>query len=451
MKHIAITLNMIGMLAVAPLLAPVAGRAADVVSTLDGKPPLIIGHRGLPGLMPEETQASYELAADLGTDALEEDLHLTKDCVLVARHNPWLSDNTNVADVAKTNPEVMARKRTVPGVMVNVSWPQTPTSGPAAYLTDLTNPKDPNSVLKSLVVDGEDHTGDWSISDFTMKELKDWFGGTTYDAAAERPKIYNGKFPILSFQEIIEIAKAKGQQTGRVISVYPESKNPTWNDAQARANGCGAPGSHPLEDAMIKIVEDNGLNSKTAPIYVQSFEPSSLKYLVAHGLKTKVVQLIDGYDVDFKTGAVVYNEITDSRPYDWTLAGDPRWFDAMLTPSGLAEIKTYADGIGPWKPQIVPLKIAPWPETKGDATPLSPSTNQAAAQPSTTLIADAHKTGLFVHAFTFRNEKKYLAATYAGDPEQEFLTFFRLGLDGAFTDFTNTGVAARRTFMTMSR
>ena len=441
----------IGLLAGAALLAPVSGRAADVAPTLDGQPPLIIGHRGLPGLMPEETRPSYELAADLGTDALEEDLHLTKDCVLVARHNPWLSDNTNVAEVATANPEVMKRKRIVPGVKVKVAWAQTPTSGPAEYLTDLTDPKDPTSVLKSLVVDGEDHTGDWSITDFTFKELKDWLGGTTYDAAAERPKVYNGKFPILSFQEIVDIAKAKSQQTGRVISVYPESKNPTWNDAQAIANGCGVPGSHPLEDAMIKIIQDNGLNAKTAPIFVQSFEPGSLKYLVSHGLKTKVVQLIDGYGVDFKTGGVVYDEITDSRPFDWTMAGDPRWFDAMLTPEGLAEIKTYADGIGPWKLQIVPLKIAPWPGTNADGTPFTGSTNKAAAQPATSLIADAHKAGLFVHAFTFRNEKKYLAATYAGDPEQEFLTFFRLGLDGAFTDFTNTGVAARRTFMTTSQ
>ncbi len=77
--------------------------------TLDGKPPLVIGHRGLPGLVPEETQPSYELAADLGTDALEEDLHLTKDCELVARHNPWLSDNTNMKEVAATNPAVMPR------------------------------------------------------------------------------------------------------------------------------------------------------------------------------------------------------------------------------------------------------------------------------------------------------------------------------------------------------
>src|SRR5690348_16813476 len=149
--------------------------------TLDGQAPLVIGHRGLPGLVPEETLASYDLAAAVGTDALEEDLHLTKDCVLVARHNPWLSDNTNIAEVAKTNPEVASRKRTVPGVMVKVAWAQTPTSGPSEYLTDLTDPKDPKSVLKSLIVDGEDHTGDWSITDFTAAELKQWLGGTTYD------------------------------------------------------------------------------------------------------------------------------------------------------------------------------------------------------------------------------------------------------------------------------
>src|ERR1700704_264143 len=105
-----------------------SGPAGKHFPTLDGKRPLVIGHRGVPGLVPEETEASYELAAALGTDALEEDLHLTKDCILVARHNPWLSDNTNVAEVAKTNQAVAARKRTVPGRSVKVAWTATPTS-----------------------------------------------------------------------------------------------------------------------------------------------------------------------------------------------------------------------------------------------------------------------------------------------------------------------------------
>src|SRR6202035_4500607 len=378
-------------------------------ATLDAKPPLVIGHRGLPGLVPEETEASYDMAAALGTDALEEDLHLTKDCVLVARHNPWLSDNTNVAEVAKTNPEVAARKRTAPGKMVKVSGAQPPTSGPAEYLTDLTDPADPKSVLKSLVVDGEDHTNDWSITDFTMEELKSWIAGTTYDAANERPKVFNGKFPIISFQEVIDIAKAKSKETGRPIAVYPETKNPTWNNAQAIANGCGAPGSSPLEDALIKIIKDNGLNSKEAPILVQSFEPGSLKYMRSHGLETRQVQLIDGNGVDLKAGKVLNNNITNSRPFEWTVTGDPRLYDAMVTPEGLSEIKTYADGIGPWKPYIVPLKITSWKDSNADGTPYKGSTPEASTQEATSLVADAHKLGLFVHVFTFRNEKKYLA------------------------------------------
>jgi glycerophosphoryl diester phosphodiesterase len=415
--------------------------------TLDKSQPLVIGHRGLPGLRPEETQPSYELAAQNGADALEEDLHLSKDCVLVARHNPWLSDNTNVADVAKTNASVAARKRTVPGVMVNVKWASTPTSGPSQYLTDLTDPNDPKSVLKSLIVDGEDHTNDWSITDFTAAELGTLLGGTTFDAANERPTEYNGKYPILTFQQIIDIAKTQSAATGRQLSVYPETKNPTWNNEQAIANGCGAAGSHPLEDALIKILNDNGLNSKTAPVFVQSFEPSSLQYMKAHGLNTKIVQLIDAYDVDYRTGAVLYNEITDSRPFDWTVAGDPRWFDVMLTPAGLAQIKTYADGIGPWKPQIVPTKISPFPATNADGTPFVGSTAQATTQPATSVISDAHKAGLFVHVFTFRNEKKYLAADYNNDPTQEYLKFFRLGVDGVFSDFSNTASTARTAYL----
>ena len=427
--------------------SPAAAGDVKPLLTLDGRPPLVLGHRGLPGLMPEETLPAYDMAAALGTDAFEEDLHLTRDCILVARHNPWLSDNTNIAEVAQTNPDVAARKRTAPGVRVKVSWPTTPDSGPADYLTDLTDPHDPKSVLKSLVVDGEDHTGDWSITDFTLAELKQWIRGTTYDAAKERPAEFNGLFPILSFQEIIDLAKEKSRTLDRPIAVYPETKNPTWNDAQAIANGCGAPGSRPLEDALLAIIDKNGLNAKDAPIFVQSFEPSSLKYLRAHGLKTKIVQLIDAYDVDFKTGTIVYDEITDSRPFDWTVAGDPRWFAAMLTPAGLAEIKTYADGIGPWKPMIVPLKVSPWKDKNDDGSAFTGSTAQAATQPPTSLIVDAHKAGLFVHVFTFRNEHKYLAADYRGDPQNEYLKFFRLGVDGVFSDFSNTAAEARAAYL----
>ncbi|SFQ14807.1 glycerophosphoryl diester phosphodiesterase [Variovorax sp. OK605] len=429
----------------APAPAP-APPAPAPLGTLDGSVPLVIGHRGLPGLYPEETRTAYEAAADAGADSLETDLHLTKDCVLVARHNPWLSDNTNVADVAKTNATVAGRKRTVKGVLVNVTYPPIAANGPAQYLSDLTDPSDSKSVLKSLIVDGEDHTDDWSITDFTMDELRQWIRGTTYDAKDLRPTDLNGKLPILSFQEVIDIAKAKSASTGRALTVYPETKNPIWNNAQAIANGCGPVGSHPLEDALLKIMNFNDLNRKDAPIFVQSFEPESLKYLRSAGLKARAVQLVDGNDVNYQTGEMIYvttdvYTFVDGRPYSWTLAGNPKWFGEMLTPAGLAEVKTYADGIGPWKPQVMAHTIAPF------VTPNKGLADVNTVKP-TALIADAHKAGLFVHSYTFRNEAKYLAGLYKGDPVAEYLLYFRAGIDGVFSDFANTAFAARKTYLT---
>src|SRR5450830_225195 len=427
---------------------PGAGSSASAsFKTLDGAQPLIIGHRGLPGLYPEETRASYEHAADAGADSLELDLHMTKDCVLVARHNPWLSDNTNISEVAKTNADVARRKRTVPGVLVKVGYPATPENGPAQYLSDLTDPNDPKSVLKSLIVDGEDHTNDWSISDFTMAELRQLIGGTTYDARDQRPTELNGKLPILSFQDVIDIAKAKSAATGRIITVYPESKNPIWNNAQAIANGCGAPGSHPFEKAFLKTLNDNDLNRKEAPVFVQSFDPASLKYLRSIGLKSKAVQLVDGNGINFKTGETIFitdkpNTFVSGRPYSWTVAGDPRSFGAMLTPAGLAEVKTYADGIGPWNPQAMSLTVAAAQDSSSNT-----SLDKVDTLKPTRLISDAHKANLFVHIFTFRNEAKYLAGVYKGDPAAEYLAFFRAGVDGVFTDFTPNAFAARTIYL----
>lgn len=421
--------------------------------TLNGQAPLVIAHRGLPGLYPEETRLAYEAAADAGGESLELDLHMTKDCILVARHNPWLSDNTNIVDVAAKIPEVAARKRTVPGVFVPVTYDAAKWGGPASYLSDLTQPNDPKSVLKSLVVDGEDHTGDWSITDFTLSELQTWgINGTTYDARNLRPADLNGKLPIITFQDVIDIAKAKSQALGRTISVYPETKNPYWNNAQAIANGCGTAGSHPFEDAVIKVLNANQMNTANAPVFVQSFDPASLKYLRTAGLKTKAVQLIDGNDIDFKTGGMIFvtndaYHFVSGRPYSWTLAGDPRMFDAMMTPEGLKEIKTYADGIGPWKPEVMSLKVSPWPATPASGTPYQGTMADVNTVTPTPLIANAHAAGLFVHIYTFRNEAKYLPSMWQSDPKMEYAPYFQAGVDGVFTDFTATGVQARDQFM----
>jgi len=371
------------------------GNGAQPLSTLDGNAPLVVGHRGASGTLPEHTLEAYTLAIDQGADVIEPDLISTKDGVLIARHDPELSISTDVAN----HPEFASRKKTT-------------------------------------TVDGETQTG-WFASDFTLAEIKTLGGIITTDA--ERSKANDGEFKIVTFKEIIDLAKAKSIEKGRSVAVYPETKNPTYH----RELGL------PLEDKLIQMINDAGWNSKTAPIFVQSFEPSSLKYLRSKGLNTRLIQLIDADDVDLKTGKLTFAAPYD-RPYDWFKAGDTRLFSAMVTPAGLAEIKTYADGIGPWKPYIVPVKGTL--DASGNVRDMNADGKvnwaDASTQTPTSLISDAHKAGLFVHAYTFRNEQRRLAFDYNKDPKNEYLQFYRLGLDGLFSDFPDTAIAARATYLT---
>jgi glycerophosphoryl diester phosphodiesterase len=65
----------------------------------------------------------------------------------------------------------------------------------------------------------------------------------------------------------------------------------------------------------------------------------------------------------------------------------------------------------------------------------------------TTLVADAHKVGLFVHPYTFRNEKRRLASNYRDDPKLEYRQFYALGVDGVFSDFSDTALSARADYL----
>ena len=361
--------------------------------TLNNEQPLVLAHRGASGVLPEHTLEAYARAIELGADAVEPDLVVTKDGVLIARHEPNITSTTNVS----TLPQFANRKTT-------------------------------------KKVDGADETG-WFASDFTLAEIKT-LGALITDA--ERPQQFNGLYKVPTLQEIVDLVKARSASTGRQVAIYPETKHPTFH----RQLGL------PLEDRLIALINAAGWNSKTAPVFVQSFEPGSLKEMRAKGLNTRMVQLIDADDYDLKTGRLTYAAPYD-RPYDWTLSGDTRLFSAMVTLAGLAEIKAYADGIGPWKPYIVPVKGAldaggNLRDLNGDG---SANYNDASSQPPTTLIDDAHKAGLFVHAYTFRNEKRRLTLDHNKDPKAEYLQFYRLGVDGVFSDFTDTAVEARKTYL----
>ena len=116
------------------------------------------------------------------------------------------------------------------------------------------------------------------------------------------------------------------------------------------------------------------------------------------------------------------------RPYNLAASGDPRTYGDLATPAGLASVARFASGIGPDKRRIVPQNP--------DGSLRGP----------TNLVADAHAAGLFVHAYTFRNEPRFLAPAYAGDPLKEYLSFYALGVDGVFSDFPDTALAARAAF-----
>jgi glycerophosphoryl diester phosphodiesterase len=121
----------------------------------------------------------------------------------------------------------------------------------------------------------------------------------------------------------------------------------------------------------------------------------------------------------------------------------------MLTPAGLADIAKYADGVAPWKPYIIPVKGSYGADGKMVDVNKDGAVNymDASSAAPTTLIADAHKLGLSVHTWTFRNEPRRLTADLKGDPQAEYLLFYRAGIDGLFSDFADTAIAARNTYL----
>lgn len=348
-------------------------------NTLSGEAPLVIGHRGASGERPEHTLESYQLAIDQGADFIEPDLVLTSDGEMIARHEPMLDSTTDVAA------------------------------------------KFPASRMSTKMVDGVPTTA-YFASDFTLAEIKTL---RAVQSRASRSQAYNGQFSIPTLAEVITLAKNASAKTGRTIGIYPEVKHSTFHD--------GLFGSHVFEDKLVSMLHLAWGNTRTAPVFIQSFEVSNLQYL---NTKTdiRLVQLIDADDVN-KDGSM--SLVAPYRqPYDFVVKGDTRLFSDLLTSSGLDFVKTYADAVGPWKPYLVKT-VDDGVERTGDTTL---SINDRRVDGSTGVIEMAHAKGLLVHTWTFRND----ASGYGfKDPQTEMRYYMSLGLDGVFTDFPATGVAAR--------
>jgi glycerophosphoryl diester phosphodiesterase len=221
-------------------------------------------------------------------------------------------------------------------------------------------------------VDGKAVSG-WFTEDFSLAELKSL---RARERLAFRGHSYDGLFEVPTLDEIMGLAERRSRELGRTIGVYPETKHPSYH----RSVGL------PLEPAIAKALAARGWTGRESPVILQSFELSSLRELRGLGIQARMVLLLDE---------------PATRPYDFVLSGDARTSADLARPEDLREVARVADGIGPWKRMIVPAGA--------DGRLLAP----------TTLIRDAHDAGLFVHPYTFRNEREFLAAEYEGDPQRE--------------------------------
>jgi glycerophosphoryl diester phosphodiesterase len=195
--------------------------------------PLIIAHRGASGERPEHTRAAYELAIEQGADFIEPDLVMSRDGVLVVRHENEIGGTTDIA----ARPEFADRRTT-------------------------------------KTIDGESLTG-WFTEDFTLAELK------TLRARERLPELrpantaFDGQEPILTFEEVLDIAAAAG------VGIAPELKHPTYFASLGLA----------MEDAFVATIERRGLTGADTPVIVQCFEVGPLQRLNAR-IATPLLQLV---------------------------------------------------------------------------------------------------------------------------------------------------------------
>ncbi len=347
----------------------VGGAAAAAPERADRPTPppradaLVIGHRGASGHRPEHTLAAYRLAIRQCADFIEPDLVSTSDGVLVARHEPEIGGTTDVAD----HPEFADRRTT-----------------------------------KQL--DGAAVTG-WFTEDFTYAELRTLRAKERIPETRPANTRYDGRFPVPTFDQVLDLARSKRTCDGHPVGVYPETKHPTYFDQAGLS----------LEEPMLASLAAHGLADADDEVFIQSFETTNLREL-DRVTDLPLVQL---------TGC-------SGAPYDLVVAGDRRTYADLVTRKGLRGVSRYADGVGPCKDQVIP---------RDDRDRLLRPTK---------LVRNAHRYGLVVHPYTFRRENQFLPREFRsskdpnapGDLVGEIRVFLEAGIDGFFTDNPGIGVRA---------
>jgi len=258
--------------------------------------PLVIGHRGASGYVPEHTLTSYFIAIQQGADYIEPDLVSTRDGILIARHENEIGGTTDVARHSE-----FAARRT------------------------------------RKVVDGAPLEG-WFTEDFTLEELKRLRARERIPELRPGNARLDGQFEIPTFDEILELVRALEMQRAASaqarqrapparIGIYPETKHPTYFARQGLA----------LETPLLAALERHGYAGRAAPIFIQSFELGNLQRL-RKLTDLPLVQLVQEH----------------GAPYDLLVQGDPRSYRDLLTPAGLTFLAGHADAIGAEKTLIIP-------------------------------------------------------------------------------------------------
>ena len=263
-------------------------------------------------------------------------------------------------------------------------------------------------------LDGVDVTG-WFTEDFTLAELRTLRAKERLATVRQRNTIYDGLYQVPTYEEVLRLRERLSKKYRRTIGIIPEIKHSTYFHDKGLVP----------EPQVVALTEKYGLNKRNAPMWIQSFEITNLKDLrFRHGYKASSTFL-----AWTGTGPL-------DGPYDLISKGDKRLYQDWMTPKGLKEISRFANGVGPEKFFVIPKKA--------DGT---------LGQP-TSLVGDAHRLGLKVVPWTFRNENQFMAkdlqkgtnpADY-GKAIEEQVAYLRTGLDGLFTDNPDTGVVARDIF-----
>ncbi len=282
--------------------------------------------------------------------------------------------------------------------------------------TDVADHPEFASLKTTKTVDGVTTTG-WFTTDFTLEQLETLRSVERLPAIRQHNTLYNGLDRIPTLQDDITQVEELSARLNRTIGIVLEIKHSTY----FRSIGL------PMEDRVLAVLRSNHLDGRQPriPTVLQSFEVANLRYVHAMAPDLPLLQLTSA------SGA----------PADFVAAHNWRTYANIVSPAGLREVARYATYLGPDKNQIVPRTA-----TNGVGVP-------------TTLVRDAHAVGLLVSPYTFRNENVFLPTDFQrgtapgdyGNAIAEYELFFRVGVDGMFSDYSDTAVLARRLWIEAGR